>query len=367
MGTKSLQARISAALGSLLLLAAGSGMAAKPGGGSGGDPCATAVNFPAFIYGLTTVAAKGASSVKIRLADETGQCSRELATVPGLERSPLLIDLGGGQWRAVWTDGDNVSSDLDGIVVLDFTVSTNSAGPQVNWLATDRITTGRVLGLEAARGGNALFLTPASPYGSVPGSLWSLVVTRPISGPMALQAANLTPVSQCELFDMAVGPDGDSLYFAAPRADGSRGTVVRKVSLANLATELSSPSCGTPILDEPGGNTVQLAAGRCPGGTTTCLALERHNVRGIPCTPDYYRTDIFEVGTAARSTLQLAYPSWGASGTLLGRRTGSTSKNACTAKIYEEMVRHALGSSLTSAQATLLGTGRTLDAPNPIQ
>lgn len=368
MCTKSLWARIGALLGCMALVSAAPVMAAKPGsGGSGGDPCATAVAFPSFIYGLTTIAAKGASSVKIRLADETGKCSRDIATVPGLERSPLLIDLGAGEWRAVWTDGDNVSSDLDGIVALDFTVSASSTGPQVNLLATDRITTGRVVGLEAAQGGNALFLTPASSYGSVPGWLWSLSISRNSSGEMELQLAQLATVSQCELFDIAVGPDGDSLYFAAPRTDGSRGTVVRKVSLANLGTELSSPNCGTPILDEPGGNTVQLAAGLCPSGSSTCLALERHNVRGIPCTPDYYRTDVFDLGTASRTTLQLAYPSWGADGTLLGRRTGSTSKNACTAKIYEEMVRHALSASLTSTPATPLGTGRTLDAPNPIQ
>ena len=129
MGTKSLPASVRAALGGLLLIAAAPGMAAKPGGGgSGGDPCVTAGSFPSFIYGLTTVAAKGASSVKIRVADETGKCSRELATVPGVERSPLLIDLGGDEWRAVWTEGDNVSIDLDGIVVLDFTVSTSSTG-----------------------------------------------------------------------------------------------------------------------------------------------------------------------------------------------------------------------------------------------
>lgn len=364
MCTKSLWARIGAVLACMALMNAAPVMAAKPGsGGSGGDPCDTAGAFPSFIYGLTTIAAKGASSVKIRLADEFGKCSRDIATVPGVERSPLLIDLGAGEWRAVWTDGDNVSSDLDGIVVLDFTVSASSTGPQVNVLATDRITTGRVVGLEAARGGNVLFVAPTSPYGSVPGSLWSLSVAR--DGVMTLEVAQLATVSQCGLFDFAIGPDGDSLYYAAPRDDGSRGTVVRRMSIASLDTDLET--CGEQVLDEAGGNTVQLAAGLCPSGSSTCLALERHNVRGIPCTPDYYRTDVFDLGTASRTTLQLAYPSWGAAGTLLGRRTGSTSKNACTAKIYEEMVRHSLDSSLTSAPSSPIGTGRTLDAPNPVQ
>jgi len=369
MDAKSLPTRISAVLGCLLLIAAAPGMAAKPGGGgSGADPCVTAVGFPSFIYGLTTVAAKGASTVKIRVADDTGRCSRDLSEpVPGVERSPLLIDLGDAKWRAVWTAGDNVSSDLDGIVVLDFTVSTSSTGPQVNVLATDRITTGRVVGLEAARGGNAVFLTPSGAYGSLPGSLWSLAITKDSSGTMTLEVAQLATVSQCGPFDIAVGPDGDSLYFTTSRTDGSRGTIVRKVSLANLANELSGSSCGEQVLDEAGGGTVQLAAGLCPSGSGTCLALERHNVRDIPCTPDYYRTDVFDLGMASRTTLQLAYPSWGAGGTLLGRRTGSTSKNACTAKIYEEMVRYTLDSSLSSAPATAIGTGRTLDAPNPIQ
>jgi hypothetical protein len=365
MCTKSLWARICAVLGCAALMTAAPVMAAKPGsGGSGGDPCATAGAFPSFIYGLTTVAAKGASSVKIRLADETGKCSRDLATVPGVERLPLLIDLGDGEWRAVWTAGDNVSSELDGIVVLDFTVSESSTGPQVNVLATDRITTGRVVGLEAASGGNALFLVPTG-IGSTPGSLWSLTIDRDNAGPMTMQVAQIRTVSQCGFFDLAVGPDGDSLYFAAPRADGSTGTVVYRLSLAALGDD--SATCGELVLDEAGGNTVQLAAGLCPGGQVTCLALQRHNVQGIPCTPDYYRTDVFRLGTTSRTTLPLAYSSWGSAGTLLGRRTGSTSKNACTAKIYEEMVRYTLNQDLSSGPAIPVGTGRTLDAPNPIQ
>ena len=55
-----------------------------------------------------------------------------------------------------------------------------------------------------------------------------------------------------------------------------------------------------------------------------------------------------------------------AAGALLGRLTGSTSKNACTAKIYENFVRRTLDASLNAGAAVAIGTGRTLDAPNPI-
>jgi hypothetical protein len=120
------------------------------------------------------------------------------------------------------------------------------------------------------------------------------------------------------------------------------------------------------VLEVTGGHIVQLAAGTCPGSTGTCLALERHNVRGIPCTPDYYRTDVFALGTSQSSTLQLAYPSWAPQGALYGRETGSTSKNSCTAKIYTTIVRHRLGGNLASTSMTTLGTATSIDAPNPM-
>jgi hypothetical protein len=62
----------------------------------------------------------------------------------------------------------------------------------------------------------------------------------------------------------------------------------------------------------------------------------------------------------------MARPAWGAAGTLLGRLTGSTSKNACTAKIYENLVRRNFDVNLVPGTAVAIGVGRTLDAPNPI-
>jgi hypothetical protein len=191
-----------------------------------------------------------------------------------------------------------------------------------------------------------------------------------------LTTAQISMVNGCNLYEFAIGPDGDSLYYASPRPDGLRGTQVNKASLATILAMMPGdltnldPACGMPVLEVMGGNAVQLAAGRCGvNGADTCLALERHNVRGIPCTPDYYRTDIFALGAggvATGATVQMANPAWGAAGTLLGRLTGSTSKNACTAKIYDNFVRRTFDASLNPGAAVAIGVGRTIDAPNPI-
>ena len=352
-----------------LLLATSSLQAAKPGGGGSGCTGVTAAQFPAYIYGYTTIQS-GVASVAIRIANASGACVKTLATVPGVERRPLLIDLGNNEWRAVWQDGDNLSSDLDGIVVRDFSVGAEAA---VTTIDESRVATGRTSGLESGRDGSVLFLKLAT-GSSLPGSLWRTTVSRGGPGGLVLSTTQLAVVNGCNLYDFAIGPDGDSLYYASPRPDGLRGTQVNKASLATLTGDLSNlvPACGVPVLDVLGVNAVQLAAGRCGvNGTDTCLAMERHNVRNIPCTPDYYRTDIFALGaggvaTGASTTVQMAYPAWGAAGTLLGRLTGSTSKNACTAKIYENFVRRTLDASLNAGAAVAIGTGRTLDAPNPI-
>ncbi len=352
-----------------LLLATSPSQAAKPGGGGAGCTGVTAAQFPAYIYGYTTIQG-GVASVAIRIANADGTCVKTLATVPGVERRPLLIDLGNNEWRAVWQDGDGGSGDLDGIVVRDFSVGAEAA---LTTIDESRVATGRTFGLESGRDGSVLFLKPAT-GSSLPGSLWRTTVSRGGSGGLVLSTTQIAVVNGCNLYDFAIGPDGDSLYYALPRPDGSRGTQVNRASLATLPVDLTNlvPACGMPVLDTLGGNAVQLAAGRCGvNGADTCLAIERHNVRGIPCTPDYYRTDIFALGaggfaTGATATVQMAYAAWGAAGTLLGRLTGSTSKNACTAKIYENFVRRTFDANLNAGAAVAIGAGRTLDAPNPI-
>lgn len=350
-----------------LLLSTGSLQAAKPGGGDTGCAGLTAAQFPAYIYGYTTTQS-GVASVAIRIANDSGTCVKTLATVPGVERRPLLIHLENNDWRAVWQDGDGVSNDRDGIVVRDFRVGAEAAWTPIG---ESRVATGPTTGLESGRDGSVLFLKPAT-GSSLPGSLWRTTVSRDGLGGLVMSTTQLAVVSGCNLYDFAIGPDGDSLYYASPRPDGLRGTQVYKASLAELTGDLTAPACGVPVLDVLGGNAVQLAAGRCGmNGTDTCLAMERHNVRGIPCTADYYRTDVFGldaagVATGASTTVQMAYPAWGAAATLLGRLTGSTSKNACTAKIYENLVRRTFDASLNAGSAVPIGTGRTLDAPNPI-
>lgn len=353
------------ALGALLLLAGAPSIAQKkPGAGGGTDPClATNLDFPAYIYGVTISSSRG-SEVEIRIADANGRCSRPLGRTPGVERRPLLISLGGGAWRAVWPDGNGYDNASDGIVVQDFTV-----GPQasVSPAGSGRMTAGRTTGLEAAGGGSFLFQTVDN--GDLPSSLWLAVVnTTTDPAQRTVTATRLTGAANCQWYDIAVGPDGDSVYLVTGRTDGARGDVIRQVRLTDLASagDLGNLGCGNQVLETLGGHTVQLAAGTCPGGSGTCLALERHNARGIPCTPDYYRTDVFALGTGLSTTLQLAYPSWGALGALYGRQTGSTSKNACTAKIYTTILRHLLAADLTSGSATTLGTATSIDAPNPM-
>jgi hypothetical protein len=353
------------------MLATNPSQAAKPGGGGTGDACKglTAAQFPAYIYGYTTIQG-GVTSVAIRIANADGTCVRTLATVPGVERQPLLLDLDNNEWRAVWQDGDGVSSDLDGIVVSDFSVGADASLAPI---AESRVATGRTVGLESGRDGSILFLKPAA-GSSLPGSLWRTTVSRGGSAGLMLTTVPISVVNGCNLYEFAIGPDGDSLYYASPRPDGFRGTRVNKASLATLPGDLTNldPTCGMPVVEVLGGNAVQLAAGRCGvNGADTCLAMERHNVRGIPCTPDYYRTDVFALGaggvaTEAGATVQMARPAWGAAGTLLGRLTGSTSKNACTAKIYENLVRRNFDVNLVPGTAVAIGVGRTLDAPNPI-
>ena len=350
------------AVGAMLLLAGAPAIAQKkPGGGT--DPCATAVGFPAFIYGVTISSSRG-SEVEIRVADTDGRCSRLLGRTPGVERRPLLMSLGSGTWRAVWPDGDGYDITNDGLVVQDFTV-----GPQASVLPTGggRMASGRATGLEAASGGSFLYQTVDN--GGLPSALWRAEVNT-AADPMqrTVTATRLTGAASCPWFEIAVGPDGDSIYFATWRADDIRGDVIRRVSLGSLASagDLGNLGCGVQVLETLGGHAVQLAAGTCAAGSGTCLAIERHNVRGIPCTPDYYRTDVFALDSGRSATLQLAYPSWGPPGALYGRQTGSTSKNACTAKIYTTILRHQLDANLTSGPVTTLGAATSIDAPNPM-
>ena len=355
---------VAALLGVLLVLAGTPALAQKkPGGGTTTD-CSAPVDFPAFIYGVTITSSR-VSEVDIRIADAMGRCSRSLARVPGVERRPLLMALEDGVWRAVWPDGDGYDNTNDGLVVQDFRIGAQAS---VDVIGSGRVASGRVTGLEAAAGGDFLFQRVN--LGEVPTSVWHAgVSTGPDdSAQRIIATTKLADVGHCALFDIALGPDGDSLYFTAERADGQQGNSVRRVSLSSLtAAGAFDAACGTQVLEVLGGHIVQLAAGPCPPGSTgTCLALERHNVRGIPCTPDYYRTDVFALDTSQSSTLQLAYPSWAPQGALYGRQTGSTSKNSCTAKIYTTIVRHQLGGNLASDSMTTLGTATSIDAPNPM-
>ena len=330
-------------------------VAAKPGGGGSQDTCTTTTDFPSFIYGVTTSSPRSGSTVELRLADSRGSCTSSLVKgIPGAERHPLLISLGGSSWRAVWPDGN-------GVVVQDFTVD---AGAIVTMTASARIETDPVREFEAMGDGGFIYLTTPYPPDGPANALYRVTVGPGGPGQLTLERTFLTEVGACGMTAIAVGADGDSLYFSTGKPDGSRGTIIRKLSILNQADDVAN--CGTEIVAVDGGHTVRLAAGLCANGTP-CVALERHNVRDLPCVPDYYRTDLFAVddGTAV-TTLQLAFPSWGSAGELIGRRTGSTSKNSCTAKIYEELVRHRLDGNLTAGPAEAIGTGRTLDAPNPV-
>jgi len=347
-----------------LLLAMSSAQAAKPGGG---DPCAGVLS-PDYIHTLTAVQG-GVATTKINLADALGKCTRTLATVAGAnERDTLLMDLGGGTWRAVWTEGDGVNDAADGIAVFDFSVAT---GLQVQAINEFRVDSGPVSSLEALPGGAFLYIFKLPNQSSVAAELWQ-VAAQPaeIGGIPVLPYARLATIGlACSSYDLAVGPDGDALYLLSTTepTPGARLHTIRQFSLSDpgLATEVAGCGGGN-ALQFADGNTVQFAVGRCGAGLS-CIALERHNVRGIPCTPDYYRTDVFVLGTGMSATLQLAYPSWGDSGVLYGRLTGSTSKNACTAKIYPDIVRRAVtvSNSISAGSAVKLGTGNTLDAPNP--
>ena len=361
MNNERILAASAATLGAVFALASANALAAKPGGGGTQDPCATVTDFPSFIYGVTTASRKSGNSVEMRVADSTGRCSRSLVKgIPGSERRPLLMNLGSGNWRAVWPDGDSVSAANDGVVVQDFTVG---SGAVVTPGASGRIGTGPARELEAMGDGGFVYLKTSSTYAGTADALYRVTVSANGPSALTLTATELGDVRACDMTLIAVGPDGDSLYFATFRPDGTLGTIVKKASFSTLTADLQT--CGTQVKDVGGGGTQQLAAGLC--GPNTCIALERHNVRNDPCVSDYYRTDVFALDAAQSSvTLQIAFPSWGSEGELLGRRTGSTSNNACTAKIYEELVRYRLGNDLSAGSAVAIGTGRTLDAPNPV-
>jgi hypothetical protein len=339
-----------------LLLASSPALAAKPGGG---DSCAGVLS-PDYIHTLTTVQG-GVATTKINLADALGKCIRTLATVAGgTERDTLLMDLGGGDWRAVWTEGDGVNNADDGIAVFDFSVAT---GLQIQAIDEFHIDSGPVSSLEALPGGAFLYIYKVPYQSAVAAELW-----RVESPPTVTHTRLATIGSACSTNDFAVGPTGDDLYLLSTTepTPGSRLHTIKQFSLGDPALATAVGACGgTDALQFNDGNTVQFAVGRCSG--QTCIALERHNVQGIPCTPDYYRTDVFLRGTGLNIALQLAYPSWDSSGVLYGRLTGSTSKNSCTAKIYTQIVKRAIsvaGSSISASNAAPLGTGHTLDAAN---
>lgn len=353
-----------------LLLATSPVQAAKPGGGGSGDTTCTgltAAQFPAYIHSVTTVQG-GIASTRINLADAKGKCIRTLASVAGSgERDTLLMDLGGGVWRAVWTDGDGTDYATYGVVVRDFTVA---SGAVIIAGSGARSATGYVASLEALPGGAFLYITNVPGQSTVPAQLWQADVQPDGSGsPVVVRTQLSTIGAPCNSFDLAVGPDSDSLYLLATTEStgGTRLNTIKQFSLADPDLGAKVSSCdGIDALQVDSGNSLQFAVGRC-GSALTCLALERFNVKGIPCTPDYYRTDVFILGTGVTTVLQLAYPSWDSSGVLYGRLTGSSSKNSCTAKIYEQIVKQTISASatsLTAAPAETLSSGRTLDVPN---
>lgn len=351
-----------------LLLATSPSQAAKPGGGgSSADPCKDpALVFPAYAAGAL-ITQGGTYSVSIRLADATGKCVRTIASnVPGLERSVLLMSLGGPSWRVVWTDGDGSNNSAsDGIVVQDVTVAPEA---MVTTGGSQRIPTGPVTRVEALPGGNFLFISRSAPQ---PASLYKASVT---SGPAISASPVATFGGACSNHSLAVGPDGDNLYLVGyGDVGGVRADSIYRYSLSTLqgnasntlTCDNSSASVLGPLV---GGHIAFVAVGRCAGGAE-CVAVERTNVRNDPCVPDYYRTDVFANWSMTSSTvLQMAKPSWGSAGILFGRATGSASKNSCTAKVYDQLVKRTItasGTAVSSTAATNLSTGRSIDAPNP--
>lgn len=111
------------ALGAALLLAGAPAMAQKkPGGGGGADPCATAVDFPAFIFYR-----KSGSSGATYVSDRTGKCVRLLAS--GIHPSrkafsyPVVDDNGNptSRGRVVWAGAAPDANNA--YLALDFDVS----------------------------------------------------------------------------------------------------------------------------------------------------------------------------------------------------------------------------------------------------
>lgn len=359
---------ITVILGVALFLAAPSALAQKKGGTT--NPCEAAdLEFPAFINGIT-VTRNRVLVTEPRLADRRGACQVALPT-PGRLDDLLLIDLGGGAWRTAWSRDNGTA-----IEVRDYDVGANAT---VSLRASATLATAEpVLFIEAARGGNLVFTTaPAGDYVTPP-KVWRADVT---GGPASVAVAATLLGSlggACNVYDrdLAIGPDGDTLYFLpSSEAGGVRTYTLKRFSLAD--PELADKLASCTGLDDPGsefkiqgGNTNQFAVGRC--GTFACIAIERINVRGVPCTPDYYRTDVYnlDVPAALPAVLQLAYPAWGARDELIGRQTGSTSKNACTAKIYTQAARHTVSLSgegnVAASAPALIGSAELLDAPNPI-
>lgn len=108
--------KIALGLGAALALASTPAMAGKPGGGTS-DPCATAVDFPAFAYRKQN----SNKSWTIFVADSTGKCSRAIVSTPfNPFKMSYSYPIGGigNRGRVIWQD--------NGIVGIDFTVSGNN-------------------------------------------------------------------------------------------------------------------------------------------------------------------------------------------------------------------------------------------------
>lgn len=128
-----------------LALASPHAMAAKPGGGGTTDPCATAVDFPAFAFWRPS--GKG---IEILVADANGKCIRSVIKSTGvggtLQFSHLNEDATKG--RIVWVDAAAA-------VAVDFTVAAATNQVSVGPRRTVYARTGGYISL--SRDGNTLY------------------------------------------------------------------------------------------------------------------------------------------------------------------------------------------------------------------